>query len=374
MSRRVALCSHFAIDHYRGGEKWVVCVANRLAADGFDVDVYALGYAPGGERRVEARDVLDDSVAYTEGWRHDVSGYDTAYVMYAPGMGLCFTHGPETRSVAGIHSWAFITDRLVESHYGVVPTAAKLCYRATGTRELRQYDAVHTVSPVYDSPHPETTYVPNFLDTETYRPDREPLAEEFTVLVTAAHIEEKGWDDVQQVTDRLSPDIRVAATGDPDHPHVDALGFLDEAELADAYARSHVVLHPTRVDTDSMVINEALASGTPVLTSPLSTHIRRDEAVLHANSTAAFVERIIDLHEEVAVDPERYATRCDLARQHGRNRDTDLVYRRLRRLLFPDWEPATGTVREADTVVSEGDTTGGDPATAVALTETEAID
>jgi glycosyltransferase involved in cell wall biosynthesis len=282
-------------------------------------------------------------------------------------MRLCFTAGPETRTIAGIHSWAFVSSKLFESHYGVVPTTAKLCYRAVGARELRRYDAVHTVTPAFDSPHPETTHIPNFVDTTRFRPDRRPLAEEFTVLFTAAHIHEKGWDVVQQVADRLPPDVRLVATGDCSHPRIEALGFLDEAGLADAYATAHLVLHPTRVDTDSMVINEALASGTPVVTSPLPTHTRTDEAVMHENSTRAIVDRITDLHREFSTDRERYDTRCSLARQHGLNRDTELVYRRLRRLFVPDWVSDDEAQRPTDhdhtatngaTTRSEGTTHG----------------
>jgi hypothetical protein len=92
-----------------------------------------------------------------------------------------------------------------------------------------------------------------------------------------------------------------------------------------------------------MVINEALASGTPVISSPLSTHVRTDEAAMHANSVQDIVDRIADLAEEFRTDRERYDARCALARQHGCNRDTDLVYRRLRDLLFPDWTPDAGS-------------------------------
>lgn len=336
MSDRIALCSHFAVEHFRGGEKWVVELANRLADDDVDVDVYSLPYAPGGERRVDAADVLDDSVEYSESWRHDVADYETAYVMYTPGMRLCVVDGSHTRSIAGIHSWAFITDTLFESHYGVVPTAAKLCYRLVGPRELRRYDAVHTVSPVFDSPHPKTTHIPNFVDTTQYRPGRHELADEFTVLVTAAHIREKGWDIVQQVAEGLPPEVRVVTTGRCDHPDIDALGFLDEDELVDIYSAAHLLLHPTRVDTDSMAINEALASGTPVITSSIPTHTRWDEAAMHADSTTGITDRITEIYVEFHADPERYAARCNLARHHGLVRDTEIVYRRLRQLLLPE--------------------------------------
>jgi hypothetical protein len=92
-----------------------------------------------------------------------------------------------------------------------------------------------------------------------------------------------------------------------------------------------------------MVINEALASGTPVLSSPLPTHVRTDEAAMHANSVRDIVDCIADLAEEFRTDRKRYDARCALARQHGRNRDTELVYRRLRGLLFPDWTPDAGS-------------------------------
>jgi glycosyltransferase involved in cell wall biosynthesis len=361
MSHRVALCTHLAVEHFRGGEKWVVEVANRLAADGITVEIYSLPYAPGGERRIDAADVLDDAVGYTEGWRHDVTGYDTAYSMYAPGMGLSVRDGPDTRSVAGIHSWAFITDRLFESHYGVVPTAAKLCYRIAGPRELRQYDAVHTVSPVFDSPHPETTHVPNFVDSSQYSPDRRELADEFTVLTTAAHIREKGWDVIQEVAERLPAGIRLVTTGECDHPDIEELGFLHEAELADIYSAAHLLLHPTRVDTDSMAINEAVASGTPVVTSSLPTHTRWDESVMHVDGTTEIADCITDLYDEFHVDFERYAARCNLARHHGLNRDVELVYRRFRRLLLPEWTAEDGRPASTDwdASVSDPDTSGG---------------
>jgi hypothetical protein len=141
--------------------------------------------------------------------------------------------------------------------------------------------------------------------------------------------------------------VRLAATGDSDHPRIDALGFLDEAALADAYAAAHLALHPTRVDTDSMVINEALASGTPVVTSPLPTHTRTDEAVMHAATPEAVLDRVAALRAEVRDDPERYAARCALARHHGLARDAGLVYRRLRALLFPDWRPVDTDPRGA---------------------------
>lgn len=332
---RVALCPHLSLEHYRGGEKWTAMLANRLAADGVDVSVRALPYAPDGDRRVDASSVLDDSISYTESWRHDLSPYDTAYVFYNP-FSRVFFHG-DTYRIAGIHSWAYITDDLIESHYGPVPTAVKALYRVLGDWELRDFDAVHTCTDAFDSPHPETQHIPNYIDTDRYHPDAAPMADEFTVLVTAAHIPEKGWDTVKDVAAGLADtDVRVVTTGtlDEDPEGIEALGFLSEDELAAWYARAHVVLHPTRVDADSIVMKEAWASGTPVVTTPLETHLTHADtsAVLLGDTPAALLRQIQRLRREW-LDDDGYDDRAATARTIGERYDSEVVYPRLRSML-----------------------------------------
>jgi len=326
---RVALCPHLSVEHYRGGEKWVCTLANRLAADGVDVSVRALPYAPGGERRVAVRDVLDPDVPYHEAWHHDLSAFDTAYIFYNP-LSEVFFSGGKTR-IAGVHSWAFVSRKLFEAHYGIVPTATKLLYRTVGRVDLGRFDVVHSVTPAFDSPHPNTVHIPNFVDTHQFRPDRAPRGEEFTVLTTAAHIREKGWDTIQNVADRLPAEVRVVTTGEGTGS-IDGLGFLTEDELADAYARAHAVLHPARVDTDSMVINEACASGTPVVTTPLATHVRENEAVLQAETPRGMAHALSLLYSEWRHD-DGYDARCGRAREEGETHAIEAIYPKLKALL-----------------------------------------
>lgn len=332
---RVALCPHLSLEHYRGGEKWTAMLANRLAADGVDVSVHALPYAPDGDRRVDADSVLDDSISYVESWRHDLSPYDTSYIFYNP-FSRVFFHG-DTYRIAGIHSWAYITDDLIESHYGPVPTAVKALYRVLGTYELRDFDAVHTCTDAFDSPHPETQHIPNYIDTDRYHPDVAPTADEFTVLVTAAPIPEKGWDTVKEVAAGLTEtNVRVVTTGtlDEDPDGIESLGFLSEDELAAWYARAHAVLHPTRVDADSIVMKEAWASGTPVITTPLETHQTHQDtpAVLLGDSPATLLRQIQRLRREWLND-DGYDDRTTTARTIGERYDSDVVYPRLRSML-----------------------------------------
>ncbi|CQR52182.1 MULTISPECIES: glycosyltransferase family 4 protein [Haloferax] len=335
---RVALCPHLSLEHYRGGEKWTAALANRLVADGVNVAVHALPYAPGNTRRVAVRDVLDAAVPYREAWRHDLSAYDTAYVFYAPLSELFFTGA--SRTIAGIHSWVYVSPRLFESHYGPVPTVVKALYRTIGATDIRRYTAVHTVTPAFRSPHPNTVYIPNFVDTDRFYPGRVPLDDEFTVLVTAARIREKGWDTVRAVARRLPPNVRLLATGTGSDPHVTDLGFLTEDELADAYARAHVVLHAARVDTDSMVINEACASGTPVVTTSLPTHDVENEAVLHRDTPDEILGAIAMLYDEWERG-DGYDERCRVSRREGETHGFDVVYPQLKRLLLGQTVPAS---------------------------------
>ena len=333
---RVAICPHISVEHFRGGEKWAVALANRMAEE-VEVSIHALPYAPGGTRKVKVRDVLEPDVPYSESWRHDLSKYDSAYIFYNPFSNIFF-HGAN-RSVAGIHSWVYISDRLFESHYGIVPTIVKALYWGFGQFDLNRFDVVHTVTPAFESPHPKTIHIPNFVDTEKFNPDRTRLNREFTVLVTSAHITAKGWDTVIELSTQLPANINLAATGTSDSSSVRDLGFLNESALADAYSRSHVVLHPARVDTDSMVINEALASGTPVITTPIPTHIRQNRAVIHSSTITEMRNAIRRLYSEWKSE-RGYEERCEIAREEGLKHDFDVIYPRLKRLLVePEMSP-----------------------------------
>ena len=50
----------------------------------------------------------------------------------------------------------------------------------------------------------------------------------------------------------------------------DYFGFVTQRDLPDVYCNAKVLLFPTLRDPWGIVVNEALASGTPVLTSPFA--------------------------------------------------------------------------------------------------------
>jgi glycosyltransferase involved in cell wall biosynthesis len=332
----IAFCSHFSLEHFRGGEKWVATIANHLA-DSADVtvSVHSLPYAPDDVRPVDADEVLDDRIAYTEAWRHDLSEVDTAYVMYHPGAQLSFSGA--SNYIAGIHSWAYISERLVEPHYGLLEMGVKILYNTIGSYDLSRYDTVHTVTPAFESSHPNQVYVPNFVDTDLFHPDAAPLNDTFTVFISAAHIKQKGWDLVREVARDLPEDINICATGSVSDPNISGLGFLSESELARQYARSHVVLHPARVDTDSMVINESCASGTPVITTPLPTHVRENPGIIHAGTTIRMNYTIKKLWQEWESElSDVYSHRCESAYSSRKGHSCDEVFPQLEGLVVSD--------------------------------------
>lgn len=112
------------------------------------------------------------------------------------------------------------------------------------------------------------------------------------------------------------------------HPHVIAKGFLDknipreQAELALLYAKSHVLLLPTRADCTPMVIPEAMVHGTPVLatdTGGCAELIGRGHAgqALSPDATANdWAEAIRNL----TMTPDHWAFAADAAADRARQR------------------------------------------------------
>ena len=87
------------------------------------------------------------------------------------------------------------------------------------------------------------------------------------MLFVAHNFRLKGLATVLRALDRL-PDRRLLVVGrDRPVPHPRAEYRSDDADLPALFRSARVVVHPTWYDTASLVVLEALASGTPVITS-----------------------------------------------------------------------------------------------------------
>jgi glycosyltransferase involved in cell wall biosynthesis len=100
---------------------------------------------------------------------------------------------------------------------------------------------------------------------------------------------------------RPDRDLKLVLAGSgplrlPDHPDLVSLGFLDPADLHDAYAAALVLCQPSLVESFSIVLMEAWLAGTPVLVHgdcPVTRdHVLRSNGGLYFTSAAEFGEAL----------------------------------------------------------------------------------
>jgi glycosyltransferase involved in cell wall biosynthesis len=187
--------------------------------------------------------------------------------------------------------------------------------------ELRLFEAVHAFPHLADFVRHRGVYaLPSFLDVNRWRPTREK-DDEFRVLFVGRRAYEKGFDVFLAVAGearRLGLKARFLATGGRKGDvtnGVESLGFVPEDELVDLYSSAHVVIYPTRADMFSLVILEALASGTPVITSDIPSHRLPGLPLLLARGVDGVLRQLVDLYNMFYSDRERYLELCRRGRE-----------------------------------------------------------
>jgi glycosyltransferase involved in cell wall biosynthesis len=109
--------------------------------------------------------------------------------------------------------------------------------------------------------------IPNGVDLELFRPRERPPRERPVVLFASAWLDDrrKGGDLLRAAVEQLSDlDLDLVSAGE--RPVVGrALGRLDSAGMARAYAEADLFVLPTRADNLPNTLLESLACGTPVV-------------------------------------------------------------------------------------------------------------
>jgi len=314
MKMRIAICHHFSLSFFAGGEKFVLYLAKMLKERGHDVSIHSISVAR--KRRRNVKDVLE--VPYTERWVQKIDDVDVVYYVYAPLLHqLLRTDAPK---IAGLHSPMYAIDlqhddvkriNLLTSirYFGLLRTAARL-YFSHMQRELRTYNAVHVVNPLMKNlvKHPKVVYVPIGIDVGKYRlvdPSEKP--KKFTVLFVGRREWAKGFDLYVAAAKLLSNyDIRFVATGEGNVANVQGLGFVPEERLPEIYAEAHAVVYPSRIDTVGLTILEALASGVPVITTPLPAHTAFNLPLIYASTPEEIAEKILGVKNMYERNAEKY--------------------------------------------------------------------
>lgn len=344
---KVAFVHHFSLTLFAGGEKALLNMASQLRAMGHEVKVYALPIAKRSERYKQLHMILEEiGVDYHECFFHKVRDVDVAYYVYAPLIHrLIRTNAPK---IAGLHSPMYAIKLQYEDvenlnafsflkHFGLPRTLSRYYFEFRPV-ELRDYDAVHVVNPAMKDllNHYRIYFIPNGVDVDRFRPiDPSRKCEKFTVLFVGRREWAKGFDIFMKTAELLSSrnDVEFIATG-PSVGNVKGLGFISEEELPRVYAESHVVLYPSRIDVQGLVILEALAAGTPVITTPIPAHTVFNLPLIYVSTAEEAAKRVLEIKEEWEKRFEEYAERCRLCRKSAEAFDIRVMLREFEKMLI----------------------------------------
>ena len=312
---RINFCHHLSLTYFAGGEKWIISTAKELVKRGHDVEIYALPFLLDGKPKINPKEVLED-IPYTEGKRHKVKA-DVAYVTYNP---LSFLNFETSRPrIAGIHSHTYWQNP--HPSYGILPNVANLMNRFTSYFELRRFNAVHTVTNVYPVNHPKIYYIPNFVDSEKFKPCAEKDVD-FTVAYASRKVWQKGWDIFNHIRKSLDPRTNFLISGE-----------IPEEQMSSFFSKPHVTLVPSRVDTFGLTIVESMLCGTPVITSPLKTHKVLGLPLYYSESVSDYILTLKQLEKLWRFCPNSYDNLSKLCREFAMTYDKKIIIDKLENMF-----------------------------------------
>jgi len=149
-------------------------------------------------------------------------------------------------------------------------------------------------------PEVPTSVVPNGVQVNVNEPDEDPIdfelsAEKQLLFFVGKTIKSKGVGDLLDAYERLNTDCTLIVAGPPADDHyverlqeydeddVRYLGYAEQEVLDALYRRADLFVFPTRSDVFPLVTLEALAAGTPVVSTTVGgipEQITQDTGVL----------------------------------------------------------------------------------------------
>jgi len=191
--------------------------------------------------------------------------------------------------------------------FSVPPEKVVVVYNAIEERfsETPSEDAIERVRERYQLNHPFVLYVGNI----------KPHKNLVRLIEAFAELRRRGFDELKLliIGDEISklPALRRAVHSHKLHKHVRFLGYLEDETLASLYRLASVFVFPSLYEGFGLPPLEAMASGTPVVTSNVSSmpEVTGDAAVLVDPYS---VESIVEGIARVLKDP---ALSADLRRK-----------------------------------------------------------
>jgi glycosyltransferase involved in cell wall biosynthesis len=303
--------------HHSGGgsERYAYAVALSLAKRGHDVDVYALG-DPKSLSEIPKYDRL--SVTFVAKRDRQLVTFETLYFSLLARQKINFEeydviHGtlmpaspialsllpPSTPLVVTSHGTSLGE---VRSHKLEVPTdyLKKLFFHptnvlmdmATAPHAARTIaisrESAHELTKWYPISKSDIVHIPHGVNIEQFHPDQPthnaPDPEKFTLLHVGRLVSRKHVDLSLHALAALDrPDVELLVAGDGTHrdrleslaetlgvaDQTNFLGFVPDAELPSLYSSSDAFLFLSRYEGFGLTFLEAMASGTPVIGTPV---------------------------------------------------------------------------------------------------------
>ncbi|MEM3383881.1 MAG: glycosyltransferase family 4 protein [Nitrososphaerales archaeon] len=333
---KIALCLHISLTFGGGGEKWAWTVAKYLSSKGHQVEIYALPYTPHSRKVIGLGDLKEilNGISYHESWHHSVHS-DISYMFYNP-FGYIFFRC-KSKKVAGIHSNVYFMPKIPPLNYGLPAILSRLTYKAIGIVDLSVYDAIHIMNKAIKVRHRKVYYIPNFVDTNVYKPLKNKC-DKFTVLYVGRPSWQKGWDTFLTLANLIRNkynDVEFIWVGGREKLNdVKGLGYVtNDHELAKLYSSAHVTIYPSRADNFPLVIIESLACGTPVLTTRIPAHLSLNLPLIYANDVYDFSQKIVNLYKDWKKDPSQFISSSVMLRNATMDYDSKRVLPIFERML-----------------------------------------
>ncbi len=188
-----------------------------------------------------------------------------------------------------------------------------------------------TMQRTVPGPRPPISVIPFGVNTQLFRPDpsRRTGTRALGVGVVAPF---KRWDVAARALRGTGITLQIAgpivapsyaATVRSAGDAVELLGEVPEAELADRYATSDLLLHPSGVEVLSAAVLQGLSAGLPVLGGPALSDAVTDGStgwVVPDDDATAFADGLRRRAVELAGDPELRARMSTASRQSALDR------------------------------------------------------
>lgn len=340
--KKVALCHHYSLTFYGGGERFLIDAANQLTKTGHKVTIYAL---PFGRRPVKLDGLLRD-IEYNENFIHKIDDADVVYFIYAPLVHNLFMG--KFPKIGAIHAFVFLNE--LQSHeikamdytnflkcFGLLRFMSKIYFDKFRERELRCFDAVHVINREalrILCGEKRVYYVPNWIDTSRFKPLEEKNAK-FTVLYSGRR--SKGFSTFVKIANFIkSEKVDFIAVG-PDLINtgkVKYLGFITDVErLIRLYSKVHLLVYTSKVDVFPLTLLEASACKTPIVTLPTRAIRGLDLPVFYATSVKNLAQVICELQIMWEKRKEQYLKLCERMRLEAAKYDTKEVFPKFLNML-----------------------------------------